>query len=104
MSTSQVAVMNQNPATSEFGPAPFLPPPPGKAGRKQEPAPAPQEKVGGETKERRMRRVRRGSARKRLDTINSESEYSVMFCIYTKLWLTLKIFFFKDFRGFRDFV
>ena len=59
------------------------------AGRKQEPAPAPQEKVGGETKERRMRRVRRGSARKRLDTINSESEYSVMFCIYTKLWLTL---------------
>ena len=60
------------------------------AGRKQEPAPAPQEKVGGETKERRMRRVRRGSARKRLDTINSESEYSVMFCIYTKLWLTLK--------------
>ena len=74
------------------------------AGRKQELAPAPQEKVGGETKERRMRRVRRGSARKRLDTINSESEYSVMFCIYTKLWLTLKIFFFKDFRGFRDFV
>ena len=60
------------------------------AGRKQEPAPGPQEKVGGETKERRMRRVRRGSARKRLDTINSESEYSVMFCIYTKLWLTLK--------------
>ena len=60
------------------------------AGCKQEPAPAPQEKVGGETKERRMRRVRRGSARKRLDTINSESEYSVMFCIYTQLWLTLK--------------
>ena len=51
---------------------------------------APQEKVGGESKERRMRRVRRGSARKRLDTINSESEYSVRFCVSTKMWLTLK--------------
>ena len=60
------------------------------AGRQQEPAPAPQEKVGGESKERRMRRVRRGSARKRLDTINSESEYSVRFCVSTKMWLTLK--------------
>ena len=48
MSTSQVAVMNQNPATSEFGPAPFLPPPPGKAGRKQEPAPAPALAPGGD--------------------------------------------------------
>ena len=48
LSTAQVAVMNQNPATSEFGPAPFLPPPPGKAGRKQEPAPAPALAPGGD--------------------------------------------------------
>jgi len=31
-----VAVMNQNPAVSEFSPAPFLPPPPGKPGRRQD--------------------------------------------------------------------
>ena len=30
-----MAVMNQNPS-SDFGPAPFLPPPPGKAGRRAE--------------------------------------------------------------------
>ena len=31
-----VAVMSQNPAVSEFSPAPFLPPPPGKPGRRQD--------------------------------------------------------------------
>merc|ERR1712227_44676 len=31
-----VAVMNQNPPVSEFGTAPFLPPPPSRGGRKQE--------------------------------------------------------------------
>merc|ERR1712227_802227 len=32
-----VAVMNQNPPVSEFSTAPFLPPPPSRGGRKQEP-------------------------------------------------------------------
>ena len=31
-----VAVMNQNPAVTEFSPAPFLPPPPSKPGRRQD--------------------------------------------------------------------